>query len=160
MFYHQNRSSEPQVWHLTQNSLAYHIEQLSMTIESKHPKSQYKSKSVRYTYIYIYLCVSFFVSLYIATTCGCTFGLLFSDVGCCISRLMFVSFWVLWFSFSVSLLSHHKDSLHLPTFICPQLTVAQLARLIPTTVEGIPVCSWDCWNMKLAMLCVHFFPPQ
>jgi hypothetical protein len=58
MFYHQNQSSEPQVWHLTQNSLAYHIERLSMTKESQHPKSQYKSKFVRCTYV----CVSF--SLY------------------------------------------------------------------------------------------------
>jgi hypothetical protein len=64
MFYHQNRSSEPQVWHLTQNSLAYHIEQLSMTKESQHPKSQYKSKFVRYTYVYICVCLFLSFSLY------------------------------------------------------------------------------------------------
>lgn len=63
MFYHQNRSSEPQVWHLTQNSLAYHIEKLSMTIESQHPKSQYKSKSVRCTYVYIFVCLFLCFSL-------------------------------------------------------------------------------------------------
>jgi hypothetical protein len=152
MFYHHNRSSEPQVWHLTQNSLAYHIEQLSMTKESQHPNSQYKSKFVRYTYVYICVCLFLCFSLYsyymrvnlwfVFFICGLLY--LTVDVGFFLDSLCQFLCWVI-IRFIAS-----------PNLYLPTADSCQLARLIPTTVEGIPVCSWDCWNMNLAMLCVHF----
>ncbi len=99
--------------------------------------------------MYIYLCVSFFVSLYIATTCGCTFGLLFSYVGYCISRLMLVSFWLLWFSLSVSLLSHHISGFYdsLSQFLCwVIIKIHCISR--PLFAHSLQLPSWLAWSQQ------------